>query len=105
MIAEIIIDAANAIRIFLLSFRYSCNIDLIIFMQRPINSMEMMIITKKQTTKKMANSIKKKLDDSLKQGASTVNYGKMTQNKRLGALNKFKSKERLILLATDVASR
>ena len=32
-------------------------------------------------------------------------YGKMTQNKRLGALNKFKSKERSILLATDVASR
>ncbi|XP_063846973.1 probable ATP-dependent RNA helicase DDX47 [Scylla paramamosain] len=32
-------------------------------------------------------------------------YGKMTQNKRLGALNKFKAKERSILLATDVASR
>ncbi|KAK7074058.1 putative ATP-dependent RNA helicase ddx47 [Halocaridina rubra] len=32
-------------------------------------------------------------------------YGKMTQNKRLGALNKFRAKERSILLATDVASR
>ncbi|XP_066986677.1 probable ATP-dependent RNA helicase DDX47 [Macrobrachium rosenbergii] len=32
-------------------------------------------------------------------------YGKMTQSKRLGALNKFKMKERSILLATDVASR
>lgn len=32
-------------------------------------------------------------------------YGKMSQNKRLGALNKFKAKERSILLATDVASR
>ncbi|XP_076064585.1 putative ATP-dependent RNA helicase DDX47 [Oratosquilla oratoria] len=32
-------------------------------------------------------------------------YGKMTQNKRLGALNKFKARERSILLATDVASR
>lgn len=29
----------------------------------------------------------------------------MSQNKRLGALNKFKSKSRSILLATDVASR
>lgn len=32
-------------------------------------------------------------------------HGKMTQAKRLGALNKFKSKSRLILVATDVASR
>jgi len=32
-------------------------------------------------------------------------YGKMSQAKRLGALNKFKSKARNILLATDVASR
>jgi len=32
-------------------------------------------------------------------------YGKMNQNKRLGALNKFKARERSILLATDVASR
>ncbi|XP_068223364.1 probable ATP-dependent RNA helicase DDX47 [Palaemon carinicauda] len=32
-------------------------------------------------------------------------YGKMTQTKRLGALNKFKVRERSILLATDVASR
>lgn len=32
-------------------------------------------------------------------------YGKMTQNKRLGALNMFKGGERSILLATDVASR
>ena len=32
-------------------------------------------------------------------------YGKMDQNKRLGVLNRFKSKQRLILLATDVASR
>lgn len=32
-------------------------------------------------------------------------HGKMSQNKRLGALNKFKAKERSILLATDVASR
>ncbi|KAL7641158.1 UNVERIFIED_CONTAM: hypothetical protein RMT77_008296 [Armadillidium vulgare] len=32
-------------------------------------------------------------------------FGKMDQNKRLGVLNKFKSKERSILLATDVASR
>merc|ERR1719347_447565 len=31
--------------------------------------------------------------------------GQMSQNKRLGALNKFKSKSRSILLATDVASR
>uniref|UniRef100_A0A6B2L3N9 RNA helicase n=1 Tax=Arcella intermedia TaxID=1963864 RepID=A0A6B2L3N9_9EUKA len=31
--------------------------------------------------------------------------GKMTQTKRLGALNKFKAKERNILVATDVASR
>ena len=29
----------------------------------------------------------------------------MTQSKRLGALNKFKAKDRSILLATDVASR
>ncbi|XDV10899.1 hypothetical protein PO909_000008 [Leuciscus waleckii] len=29
----------------------------------------------------------------------------MSQNKRLGALNKFKSKSRSVLLATDVASR
>ncbi|XP_053194336.1 probable ATP-dependent RNA helicase DDX47 [Scomber japonicus] len=32
-------------------------------------------------------------------------HGQMTQNKRLGALNKFKSKSRSVLLATDVASR
>ncbi|XP_058874793.1 probable ATP-dependent RNA helicase DDX47 [Acipenser ruthenus] len=32
-------------------------------------------------------------------------HGQMSQNKRLGALNKFKSKSRSILLATDVASR
>ncbi|XP_050740012.1 probable ATP-dependent RNA helicase DDX47 [Eriocheir sinensis] len=32
-------------------------------------------------------------------------YGKMSQNKRLGALSKFKARERSILLATDVASR
>ena len=32
-------------------------------------------------------------------------HGKMPQPKRLGALNKFKSGERSILLATDVASR
>jgi ATP-dependent RNA helicase DDX47/RRP3 len=32
-------------------------------------------------------------------------HGKMTQTKRLGSLNKFKSKERNILVATDVASR
>jgi len=31
--------------------------------------------------------------------------GQMSQNKRLGSLNKFKSKSRSILLATDVASR
>ncbi|TRY67916.1 hypothetical protein TCAL_02936 [Tigriopus californicus] len=31
--------------------------------------------------------------------------GHMSQNKRLGALNKFKSKSRSILIATDVASR
>ncbi|MEM7234442.1 MAG: helicase-related protein [Planctomycetota bacterium] len=31
--------------------------------------------------------------------------GHMSQNKRLGALNKFKSKSRNILIATDVASR
>lgn len=31
--------------------------------------------------------------------------GKMTQPKRLGALTKFKSKDRNILVATDVASR
>jgi ATP-dependent RNA helicase DDX47/RRP3 len=29
----------------------------------------------------------------------------MSQPKRLGALNKFKSKQRSILIATDVASR
>ncbi len=29
----------------------------------------------------------------------------MSQNKRLGALNKFRSKNRSILIATDVASR
>lgn len=29
----------------------------------------------------------------------------VVQNKRLGALNKFKSKSRSVLLATDVASR
>eukprot|EP00794_Sanderia_malayensis_P009262 gene9262-10240_t len=32
-------------------------------------------------------------------------HGQMSQAKRLGALNKFKSKERSILIATDVASR
>uniref|UniRef100_A0A8C6WE20 RNA helicase n=1 Tax=Neogobius melanostomus TaxID=47308 RepID=A0A8C6WE20_9GOBI len=32
-------------------------------------------------------------------------HGQMGQNKRLGALNKFKSKSRSVLLATDVASR
>ncbi|XP_003384552.1 PREDICTED: probable ATP-dependent RNA helicase DDX47 isoform X1 [Amphimedon queenslandica] len=32
-------------------------------------------------------------------------YGKMAQMKRLGALSKFKSKSRSILIATDVASR
>ncbi|XP_073429100.1 probable ATP-dependent RNA helicase DDX47 isoform X3 [Dendrobates tinctorius] len=32
-------------------------------------------------------------------------HGQMSQNKRLGSLNKFKSKTRSILLATDVASR
>lgn len=32
-------------------------------------------------------------------------HGQMSQNKRLGALNKFKSKTRSILIATDVASR
>ncbi|XP_043929380.1 probable ATP-dependent RNA helicase DDX47 [Protopterus annectens] len=32
-------------------------------------------------------------------------HGQMSQNKRLGALNKFKAKARSILLATDVASR
>jgi len=37
-------------------------------------------------------------------GAIPLN-GKMTQTKRLGSLNKFKSKDRNILVATDVASR
>jgi len=32
-------------------------------------------------------------------------HGQMSQNKRLGSLNKFKSKDRSILVATDVASR
>ncbi|XP_056462622.1 probable ATP-dependent RNA helicase DDX47 [Gadus chalcogrammus] len=32
-------------------------------------------------------------------------HGQMSQNKRLGALNKFKAKSRMVLLATDVASR
>ena len=32
-------------------------------------------------------------------------HGQMSQTKRLGALNKFKSKSRSILIATDVASR
>lgn len=32
-------------------------------------------------------------------------HGKMTQPKRLGALNKFRSKSQSILVATDVASR
>ena len=32
-------------------------------------------------------------------------HGQMTQPKRLGALNKFKSGQRNILIATDVASR
>ncbi|XP_044158224.1 probable ATP-dependent RNA helicase DDX47 isoform X2 [Bufo gargarizans] len=32
-------------------------------------------------------------------------HGQMSQNKRLGSLNKFKAKSRSILLATDVASR
>ncbi|KAK2917211.1 hypothetical protein QQF64_026262 [Cirrhinus molitorella] len=32
-------------------------------------------------------------------------HGQMSQSKRLGALNKFKSKSRSVLLATDVASR
>ena len=32
-------------------------------------------------------------------------HGQMTQPKRLGALNKFKSGQRYILIATDVASR
>lgn len=32
-------------------------------------------------------------------------HGQMTQNKRLAALNKFKSKDRSILICTDVASR
>lgn len=32
-------------------------------------------------------------------------HGQMTQNKRLAALNKFKSKSRSILISTDVSSR
>lgn len=32
-------------------------------------------------------------------------HGKLTQPKRLGALNKFRSKSQSILVATDVASR
>ena len=32
-------------------------------------------------------------------------HGQMSQVKRLGALNKFKAKEKNILIATDVASR
>ncbi|KAJ7376447.1 putative ATP-dependent RNA helicase ddx47 [Desmophyllum pertusum] len=32
-------------------------------------------------------------------------HGQMSQSKRLGTLNKFKSKDRSILIATDVASR
>ena len=32
-------------------------------------------------------------------------HGKLNQVKRLGALNKFKIKEKNILIATDVASR
>ncbi len=32
-------------------------------------------------------------------------HGQLSQAKRLGALNKFKAKERDILVATDVASR
>lgn len=32
-------------------------------------------------------------------------HGQMTQNKRLAALNKFKARNRGVLLATDVASR
>ena len=32
-------------------------------------------------------------------------HGQMSQNKRLSALNKFKSRNRGVLLATDVASR
>jgi ATP-dependent RNA helicase DDX47/RRP3 len=32
-------------------------------------------------------------------------HGKLTQQKRLGALNKFKTGDRKILIATDVASR
>ena len=31
--------------------------------------------------------------------------GNMSQNKRLGSLNKFKAKSRSVLVATDVASR
>lgn len=39
-------------------------------------------------------------------GLSAISlHGKMTQNKRLAALNKFKSKDRSILICTDVASR
>lgn len=37
--------------------------------------------------------------------AATCLHGQMSQPKRLGALNKFKSKQRSILIATDVASR
>merc|ERR1712066_695076 len=37
-------------------------------------------------------------------GAIPLN-GQMSQNKRLGALNKFKDRSRSILIATDVASR
>jgi ATP-dependent RNA helicase DDX47/RRP3 len=36
---------------------------------------------------------------------ATCLHGQMSQPKRLGALNKFKSKQRSILIATDVASR
>lgn len=32
-------------------------------------------------------------------------HGQMSQNKRLAALNKFKAKNRSILISTDVASR
>lgn len=39
-------------------------------------------------------------------GLSAISlHGQMTQNKRLAALNKFKSKDRSILICTDVASR
>ena len=56
---------------------------------------------KKSKNKKIKNEKKKKITFD----RSVPLHGQMTQSQRLASLNNFKSNERKILIATDVASR